>query len=173
MSERSWTTIDKSKWGDGPWLAEPDKVQWRDAATGLPCLANRNPHSGSWCGYVGVYPGHRWYDVPYNNFDNYAEGPDAKVEVHGGLTYSNRCREGTDESHGICHVAEPGEAKPWWFGFDCAHAFDLSPGYARYLTPNLHMPDEVYRDLAYVKGECARLAAQLAQLAHEDSKMGS
>lgn len=26
--------IDKSKWGDGPWMSEPDYEKWTDAATG-------------------------------------------------------------------------------------------------------------------------------------------
>jgi hypothetical protein len=38
----SWTTIDKSSWGNGPWQTEPDKAQWQDEETGLPCLAVRN-----------------------------------------------------------------------------------------------------------------------------------
>lgn len=32
---RTETYIDKSAWGAGPWLDEPDRLEWRDPATGL------------------------------------------------------------------------------------------------------------------------------------------
>jgi hypothetical protein len=35
--------VDKSTWGEGPWNNEPDKAQWQDEATKLPCGA---PQSG-------------------------------------------------------------------------------------------------------------------------------
>ena len=54
VEHKTWVTIDKSSWGDGPWLAEPDKEQFADEATGLPCLIRRSPTSGALCGYVGV-----------------------------------------------------------------------------------------------------------------------
>lgn len=60
MKAREWYDVyDKSGWGDGPWQKEPDKAQWLDEATRLPCLAVRNNVSGTLCGYVGVPPGHR------------------------------------------------------------------------------------------------------------------
>lgn len=57
--------IDKSTWGDGPWQREPDKAQWQDEVTGLPCLAVRGPF-GSWCGYVGVVPTHPAHGLDYH-----------------------------------------------------------------------------------------------------------
>lgn len=166
--EREWTTIDKSEWPErGEWDREPDKVQWRDAATGLPCLANRNQHSGNWCGYVGVYPGHPWHGVGYSACtqtppcaeSDCAHGPDNRVDVHGGLTFSDRCSPGETEATGICHVAEPGEAEPWWFGFDCAHSGDLSPGFP--MRMRFYDADS-YKPLDYVRRQCAALARQLA-----------
>lgn len=56
---------DKTDWGDGPWQGEPDKRQWQDKTTGLPCLMVRGP-SGSWCGYVGVPPGHAAHGLHYD-----------------------------------------------------------------------------------------------------------
>lgn len=56
METIEYRTADKSQWGEGPWTAEPDKRQWRDEATGLPCLIVRGPH-GAFCGYVGVAGG--------------------------------------------------------------------------------------------------------------------
>ena len=78
-----YRTKDKSDWGTGSWQEEPDKKQWRDEATGLPCLIVRN-HSGALCGYVGVPPEHRLYQSSYD-----ADGVD--VEVHGGLTFASLC----------------------------------------------------------------------------------
>jgi hypothetical protein len=57
--------VDKSEWGDGPWQSEPDKKQWQDEATGLPCMILRGP-SGSWCGYVGVHPYHPAANLHYD-----------------------------------------------------------------------------------------------------------
>jgi hypothetical protein len=149
MDERTYVTVDKTGWGDGPWRGEPDKVLWVDEATGLDCMVKRNP-GGALCGYVGVGPDHPLHGVEY-------ERPD--VSVHGGLTYSDACWG--DEATGICHTPEPGRHHDvWWFGFDCAHAFDLTPGYtARGLEP---IPGETYRDLAYVRREVESLARQLA-----------
>ena len=125
MKTAVWITIAKTAWGPGAWQEEPDKKQWPDAATGLPCLAVRHPEYGHWCGYVGVPEGHPSFGAPYDTPD---------VEVHGSLTFANRCRPGEDEAHGICHRPEPGEPDHvWWLGFDCGHIWDLQPGYsARY-----------------------------------------
>lgn len=119
MQTREWTFIDKAVWGEGPWVGEPDKMQWQDPATGLPCLIVRNSEcTGALCGYVGVPPGHPLHGKSYN---------DVEVSVHGGLTFADKCRPEADDG-GICHVADPGEPDDvWWLGFDCAHAMDLSP----------------------------------------------
>jgi hypothetical protein len=123
----------------------------------MACLALRN-RLGAWCGYVGVEPGHSAYGKDYD---------DVAVDVHGGLTYSDRCFDGPEE-RSICHIPEPGTTDDvWWLGFDCAHAYDLAPemralmlraGIAR--AP--YWDEDVYRTLAYVQGECAQLAVQLA-----------
>jgi hypothetical protein len=64
----------------------------------------------------------------------------------------------------ICHQIEAGETDcVWWFGFDCAHCDDLCPKLFGPLRTRLL--DGVYRDLAYVKGECASLAQQLSAVA--------
>lgn len=148
---------DRSKWPAGPWDGEPDKVQWKDAKTGLDCLANRATHSGHWCGYVGVPPGHPLHGRDY-------EAPN--VSVHGGLTFASECSKADEPCRGICHIAAEGEPEHlWWFGFDCAHCDDASPyDYQRepegYPWSPVH---GVYRDLGYIKAECASLAAQLVQ----------
>lgn len=151
--------IDRKRWGSGPWDGEPDRAEWRDAATGLPCLAQRID-MGTWCGYVAVPPEHRMH--PHNAAARVAArerlekdpdaDPDDWLEVHGGITYGSMC-------HGlICHVPEPGESDDvFWFGFDCAHFRDMIPD--ALLT---HRGGETtYRTLEFVKAECAKLAAQL------------
>lgn len=157
MKTKTYTTIDRDAlgWPCGPWDDEPDKMQWQDDATGLPCLAVRQPKTGHWCGYVGVPPGHPLHG---KQFDDGA----VDFHVHGGITYTDSCQPEEDESKGICHTPDPGEPDHvWWFGFDCAHAGDLSPLTAKLLTRFIH---EEYRPLSYVQNECASLARQLAEV---------
>lgn len=162
-NEREWTFHDKSKWPDrGPWDLEPDKVQWTDKATGLPCLAVRN--RVHWCGYVGVSRSHPCYGLDYDAV--YERMPD--LDVHGGLTFADRCSPGDPETELIiCHVPEPGQSDDvWWLGFDCAHGGDYRPAdnevvariNAQYPSPEGY---ETYRDLNYVRVEVAKLAGQL------------
>ena len=145
METMQWTFVDKSDYeARGEWDSEPDKMQWRDEATGLACLIHRGP-VGALCGYVGVPPGHHHFGKDYNDVD---------ARAHGGLTFSAKCGETRENGSGICHVA-PGEPELWWLGFDCAHCDDLSP------QMTSHYGSEIYRNIDYVKRECARLAAQL------------
>jgi len=75
MKTREWHFREgKADWGDGPWVEEPDKMQWQDERTRLPCLIVRGP-SGALCGYVGVSEGHPC-------FEKFYEYPE--VKVHGG-----------------------------------------------------------------------------------------
>lgn len=60
MENREWHNTDKSSWGDGEWLHEPDKKQWTDQDTGYPCLIVRN-RVGALCGYVGVPLDHPYF----------------------------------------------------------------------------------------------------------------
>jgi hypothetical protein len=173
---------DRTSWGPGPWKDEPDKLQWTDEQTGLPCLIVRN-RSGALCGYVGVPPGHPAYEVDY---DNVRVGDDDWPDVHGGLTYSDHCQAGAEED-AICHVPEPGEPDhAWWLGFDCAHAFDYVPDLRKLyrddpmfadlerghvddvehgIVHTKHGLDETYKTIDYVRAECASLAQQLASVA--------
>lgn len=152
---------ERAQWGEGPWRDEPDKVSWTDPATGRPCLIHRGP-GGALCGYAAVDPGHPLHGVGFTD-DTL---PD--LEVHGGVTYADRCQDTPDESSGICHVPAPGAPHDvWWFGFHCAGFRDLEPASAAYLAKALPMEDtclwhsDVYRDVAYVIGQCEALARQL------------
>lgn len=160
MEHRTWTSVvDKSGWAPGPWQDEPDKEQWADPATGLPCLLKRNPRSGSLCGYVGIPEGHPWYAVPYDDVPVWGAGRE--------LTYSGLCEPGP-EDRTICHVPAPGEPdRVWWLGFHTADVCrDVMPGQDATDVadgiPPFRMGDEVYRDVAYVKNVCTALAAVVA-----------
>lgn len=84
----------------------------------------------------------------------------ALLNVHGGVTYSDTCQPGTDESRGICHTPSQDEADDiWWFGFDCSHSGDHCPQLAKLLP----FAGDTYRDLAYVQQQCALLAQQLKE----------
>jgi hypothetical protein len=176
MQELQWTFRDRTGWGSGPWDDEPDKMQWTDAATGLPCMIHRNQF-GAWCGYVGVGPTHPAHGKT---------GDDLDLSAHGSVNFADRCDPhfNPETGQGVCHLPEPGEPDDvWWLGFDCAHAWDFVPGMAALMRPdpfdvaigdpssvrrdNLQrvyrsmMSNDVYRDIAYVRAECALLAAQL------------
>lgn len=161
----------KDRWPVGPWDDEPDKVQWPDESTGLPCLAVRN-RMGAWCGYVGLPPGHPFREMEYD---------DIPVEVHGGLTFGPA--ECMEDERLVCHVThDPEEEDVRWIGFDCLHIGDTAPGMMAseaYLNskqreegkPEFHLYDEgdkgafltvTYKPLAYVTEEVTNLARQVA-----------
>jgi len=151
----------------GPWDDEPDKIQWIDQATGLDCLIVRNG-GGALCGYVGLPPEHPLYGYGYDRAYEEAEARGVELFVHGGLTFADRCAPG-EPIEGICHLGEHGATEePWWLGFDTAHAGDLSPlDEAMQQLPGWpRRPASYgkYRDVEYVKFECARLAEQLARV---------
>lgn len=124
--------MDKSKWPRGEWDREPDKLEWVDQSTNLPCRIFRT-EGGHLCGYVGVFPGHPFYGKDDSDSEVY------ELEVHGGVTYGSR-----DPRHNI-----------WWLGFDCAHAGDRSPYHGS-------LRRGTYRNLKYVKAQVTNLARQLA-----------
>jgi hypothetical protein len=158
MKESHDKQIDKSKWGDGPWQTEPDRVEWR--YKGFPLLAVRHDELGHWCAYVGVPPAHPWHGKGYDEVD---------ANVHGGLTYAAKC------SDHVCHVPEPGETDDvWWLGFDYAHAGDLSPGsnidmrmmlgiYNAFSGESSGDGSEHYKTLEHVRREAERLADQAVE----------
>lgn len=183
-AEQSWTLPEPrvrsgTKWAapmpEGPWKDEPDKVQWIDPETDLDCLIVRGPF-GALCGYVGVPPEHPWHGIAYNACLTkcgedfcYEHSPEGQTNVHGGITYSDKCSEAETPARGICHVPLPGRsADVWWFGFDCSHSFDLTvydvvrAEQENHAYPWDLRPDAIYRDVEYVKAECVKLAGQLS-----------
>jgi hypothetical protein len=169
---QTWTTIDKATWGAGKWADEPDKAQWTDGITGLSCLAVRTSGPGHWCGYVGVPAGHPLYGHDWQDDDS----PVRLLRVHdGGVNHSAPCAEDSDipMEQRICHIPEPGQPDDvWWFGFHCAYGDDFAPGQVPTMKScgvdtalleglSVGSDDREYRDLDYVRSQCAHLAEQL------------
>jgi hypothetical protein len=125
---------------DGKWKTEPIRMEFKHA--GLDCLAIRQSH-GAWCGYVGVPEGHPDFGKGYD---------DVPVDVHGGLTYADSCRDI------VCHLVDNEQEKRWWFGFDCVHGWDYAP-----LMPGAAFFSDIesYKDVPYVHEELEKLAEQL------------
>lgn len=168
--------------GDGPWSTEADKIAWTDPMTGFGCIIRRSSRGGHLCGYVGVAPDH-----PLFGFRPAALAG-LGLHAHGGIVYADGCRDRDPEDRSICHVSrsvvlegvrqeafENREARRhddrWWFGFECDQPYDVLPdhplGYAR--QDGLDgVNRRVYRDEAYVHGECRRLAAQLKAIGDGD-----
>ncbi len=162
---------------DRPWESEPDHEEF--TSFGLDCVLCRGPVQ-SWCGYVRVDKSHLLFGVSYGDkvdalgdmleqrkqqpigeapsfavllapFTGTLEPtPDAVFQVHGGLTYSGKKAGGGTGREG------------WWFGFDCSHSGDLSPGLSKYHPAG---PNKTYRTIDYARKECERLAAQLKEIA--------
>jgi len=131
-----------------PWETEPDFAEWFDAMTGYKCAIRRHDTLGHLNGYVGVFDGHPLHGVSYDNVFTINE-------AHGGLTYSK-----TDKD--FVH----------WFGFDCGHAGDFSPGLVERMLKYAPESDtksrwmrgatgvlgnETYRTWEYVEGEIHKL----------------
>jgi hypothetical protein len=125
--------VDRSNWKPGPWDNEPDEEHFYHNR--VPCVILRN-YSGALCGYAGVYKNHPYHGDDYDNHH---------LDVHGGLTFSGDLKN---------LVGEPGV---WYFGFDCAHGFDLVPG----LDAIFHESNGTYRGIDYVRKETKKLADQL------------
>lgn len=137
---------------EGPWQGEDHRVEFEHA--GFPCLLQRNWRMGHWCAYVGVGKEHPYFRKDYGDIDY-------KIDVHGCLTYSDEC-DGF-----ICHRQDDNnpEDQRWWFGFDCAHAWDLVPGYDDQIVSLPGSSDRTYKTQEWVIEETKKLAEQLAEVA--------
>lgn len=165
-------------WGmDQPWLSEPDRDDFE--AHGLPCAIRRHGSLLHLCGYVGVPEGHPLFGISYSTAapvfverlidsalpeperiaqaiaiasDQWSNkiSPESMLDAHGGITYSD---------------AGNGKYLPkgfYWFGFDCAHSGDLTPGSSGSIGRG-----GAYRDIEYVREQCRALAEQLAGIKAE------
>jgi hypothetical protein len=119
------------KYGNGPWVDEPDRVEFEHE--GFPCLVLRNDACGFLCGYVAIPDGHPWR----------VKDAASAADVHGGVTFDG----GTLRDQG----------DRFWVGFDCAHAWDISPFNALRFGAER---DQSYKDVEFVKRNCMGLAEQ-------------
>lgn len=144
----------KSKWGRGPWILEPDLVVFRARSCfqHYRCAVWRHPSFGQLNGYVVVPSGHPAHGAAYEAVQNLG------VRGHRGLTW------GTGTPNGN-----------WIVGFHTGHAWDYQPaleargGHMRW--PRTEPGADVewharhtYADLAYVRDEVEKTAADLAAL---------
>ena len=143
LSETELLDCDRSRWPEGEWDGEPDRVNLGLRA-GLPCMIRRSD-LGSWCGYVGVPATHPAWGHHYDLVD---------VSAHGGLTYADFIDDrDLPENH-------------WWLGFDCGHAGDIIPGMP--LMTNIpHPRGDTYKNRAYVTHEVEMLAEQLSAMVRQ------
>ena len=88
------------------------------------------------------------------------------IEVHGGLTYSDKCQSELPPCGAVCHKVEKGEDDNiWWFGFDCAHLGDYSSmSYPESMRIEYPHEGDVYRNIRYVKSQCRELSNQLFKI---------
>jgi hypothetical protein len=173
----------KSEWGPGPWQDEPDRVEWNDERTGLACRIIRNMWSGNFCGYAGIPATHPYFGWGYDDDIKLAPGDlkDATINdvgivnaffyaMTGGQKHGTIPLGMTLKAHNGLSFAGNllGESSGlWFFGFDCGHAWDVTPALDMMLRRhllNMPIPDRQYRDVEYVKKEVTALAFQLRQL---------
>lgn len=145
----SWEHFaDKSTWPDGPWKHEADKVVWRNKSVCPFVMMIVRSHHGALCGYVGVPGGHPLHGV--HCADNRIT-----VAMHfacnGGVTYAGKWEET------IVDTGEP----VWWFGFDCAHAWDVCPAPGRDMPLGGVHSDATYKTLWEVKQHTESLGKAL------------
>ena len=127
------------------WESEPDSLDFE--AEGLPCVMQRNPKWGTWCGYVGIGKDHPLHGLPTNHLlklpSSWFDGRSLKQGygpfdlflhlISGPASITDACPISLAfEVHGGVNFAEdqPPGRKPdgrWWFGFDCGHAGDYIP----------------------------------------------
>lgn len=150
----------------------------------FPCCIREHAGLGHLCGYIGLPPCHPWYGRHYD---------DIPASVHGGLTLSHHERMGhpAEIARLEARVADPhtairwfyeselaaekaGDGDPypydtgldiWWIGFDCGHAWDISPK----ATFPAFYSDATYKDEAYVRREIDKLLTQAAAAARQSS----
>lgn len=124
-------------------LMKKEGNESKGIAAGLPYRVWRH-YSGHWNGYVGIYHGHPYYGLHYDEC--------AGITVHGGLTFAET-------------MDEWGYPDMWWLGFDTAHACDLTLFSFWQETSGFGSEfRDVYRTKQYVTKQCRLLALQLDQI---------
>lgn len=145
--------------GDGVWVYEPDLVKFEQS--GMQCIIKRcvgmqrgdsSASGGHFCGYCVLEEDHPLYKCTWGKWPT--EIDDA---VHGGITFSD-----FNDEYGFL------------IGFDCAHAWDISPGTQKTIdslstltgrkrfTLPLNMRP-FYKDILFVMQNCQQLAEVLSK----------
>lgn len=155
--------IGRSGWPSGPWDSEPDKIQWTDDLTGMPCLLARAAR-GQWCGYVAVPPEHPLYGRAAHELPMMAvHWGEITFAAQPGLT---ACidHDGLDLPADEWLVGQPsGVELPWMIGFNAAHAGDRFPSDPHTGQWYRH-DDSEYRRATYMAVNVSSLAIQLSLL---------
>ncbi len=140
-------------WGPGQWVDEPDAAEF--VSHGLNCRVIRNGKiisddlivGGVWCGYVEV--------------DESMKSKFADCEVHGGITWEGPRLNLFNEEESFC------------IGFDCNHAFDISPSNNEEkmfaLMGGEIFPKE-YRDFDFAISETKYLAKQISEIMEKEKE---
>lgn len=149
--------VDKSKWPAGEWTLELDAFSWYPingsaSDVSLHGVILRNSNSGNLCGYIGVPYGHVLFGK-----DCWDDPLARELEAHGGVNISGHFRRDKGFNRRL-----------WYFGFDCGHIYDVSPGYLNdeVATGGWH-GESVYRTVSYVANQVERLARQLNRIQKE------
>jgi len=137
---------DKALWGAGPWQDEPDRVEFRHA--GMPCVLQRSPFYGAWCGYVAVYPLHPWYGADRYEID---AGEDVPVSV----SYAAH-----DDDLVTCATLRGESSDRYWVGFGYFGANDYGPKFAA----SLHVMGVNSKCFPYPYDHAAALGARSASV---------
>lgn len=139
-------------------MATP-KQEKRFDHKGYPCVILFMP-MGYRCGYVGILPKHKYYNVDFDNIP---------INCHCGLTYSSSDLHWQNEEN------------IWRIGFDCGHCCD---GFDTEKVKELYAKDEnvmsqfavmqdyykiqnessPVRSLEYVEEECKKIVEQLIEV---------
>lgn len=133
---------------------EGNRFEFEEA--GLKCLGLRHPRLLHWCGYVKVPKDSilfrkqkSYYYTESENGISEFEQTINNINVHGGITYVGK-RENDDDIY---------------WGFDCGHLGDDSPGLDEMIPGGHHKFDgDTYKDKEYVMEEVKSLAKQLSEI---------
>lgn len=132
-----------------PELVEEEGDRYEFVAYGLKCLMLRHPGLLHWCGYVAV-PSDSilarktksyYYSESELGLTDFEQDIN-NISVHGGITY----------------VGNRNKDEVLYWGFDCGHAGDESPGMDSLFN------GDIYRNKEYVVEECKNLARQLLKI---------
>ncbi|MGF6877347.1 hypothetical protein [Paraburkholderia sp. MM5477-R1] len=172
---------------DRPWETEPHEAAF--IANGLQCFMMRNDMQ-VWCGYVGVPASHVLYELDRLDLVPFPETwrdrhvlPDEQGIVNVFLSMFRDARNEIPESHAPLAMVLSAHGglsfsgrlsswpDLWFFGFDCGHAGDYSPGLHQVLLGSGYLqrgPDfagplfSTYRTFDYVQSEVISLSDQIA-----------